>query len=1404
MRTCVVLQTSGQDGTTSAAEHDVCVEETMSAAEHDICEERTMSAAEHGPDRSSGVVQIRPALRTCEVKTKGVTQDTDNESVTSKFADDADVYSTNDDDASTTAKQKCTHVAGDDAYSTHDNEVPIFIRRSGTPRISFSLRFQRSHIDDGEMRSQPKGNSLLRKLSSTNTCINTPLHGHPDALMNPWKIPDCFATPHNTVTEDVHIVHWGRIHKCLGGWYGTAHYYCDGIPQTAKLVVQPEKNANFARFVATGHVRTNCAGVKAVMTKQKGNGSRALPHGAFHAGNGPCLRGTRTRRARQGHVTCQARPWPWHLTGAVSGLIRAAVDSTVAGSELSPRTIRQLARRETCLPAANRNSGRHGEKAICRGRGGTPRRSRRFHAGTTSSADLPRRYVVKASDYRSALRLRAGSEEEWRVMSVRSLDYWTECKRRRKSLSEPSTSHAVWLTRKQRRAASTQGGTRVSPGQPLCARTRAGTSRALEVTPSRSPRLASSTAQPRPPCKQRPTGRGGVVIKLLTSNQRSPPEFSHVGESRRTMPLVGGFSRGSPVFPLSPFFHSGAASYSPHFTLVGSQDVDCRVDSSVWEVLDSFFAYGQAALTASSGITSLSPRGGGGGSVDSTCRLRRPPSPTSLTFASQSSREYRGETSCSHREPQKCKREKKNSFTGQQDGGMPVTDHRLTAPPLTKANRVQSQAGSLWIFVCGNRAGRCRAGQRVFSGISLPPPSSWRRSILTSTTLIASQNLAVKSRPNHFTSLKKQSRNVSCISGHDSLTHWWQVKSSPFLTTPSPFISSQWIINYFSPVTGNHPVDHNTLLWPCSSCRIRYLATGDFVGIDSDAVGGHFSAFAATRCNCRIRKYRPSSYRNEEARKKGVPRENPPTNGIVRHDSHMRKSGVTRPGIEPGSPWWEASRLTAQPPLVFVDGESREVREWNGGSAGRGALFVPAPGRSTLAPAQVRGDSAGATGKKKVLSEVVQSKLSSSAAGSRGAVSAKQGKLTRRRPSGDGFQVTSRARHQRDWSSPPSTVERTFCLAIEGRVTQLAAIAPPPSGAPVHFASVPLLRYSLFAVSSHFFFNETLYHKSWAAVARALASHLGDPGSISGGPAPGFSARGNHAGRCRLPAGFSRGTPVSPALAFQRRSLLRSQFTSCPGMTGTYGPKAVGALQERPRHEHQLSRRLYAQSTELACSLAADNAPLRDFQRRLYHHFMTPRRGRSFATAGMTQPTKQEREARPTCVTTAEEGSPWPEEVSPDVRGQTRRRGQPCRREQRLSAAAERAPQFVVVTSLPDPPTFISSPASALILTAIGRDRNISRVHLRTRQASNTCTLKLTSQRWPSVTGLEIVRARQWVSEESWTALNVEVLRADEVWSSAGMRGRGKREIPEKTRRPTALSGTIPTREKFRSNPAGD
>ncbi|KAJ8883236.1 hypothetical protein PR048_015076 [Dryococelus australis] len=49
--------------------------------------------------------------------------------------------------------------------------------------------------------------------------------------------------------------------------------------------------------------------------------------------------------------------------------------------------------------------------------------------------------------------------------------------------------------------------------------------------------------------------------------------------------------------------------------------------------------------------------------------------------------------------------------------------------------------------------------------------------------------------------------------------------------------------------------------------------------------------------------------RNEGVGETGETRENPPTSGIVRYDSHLRKSVVTRPGIEPGTPWRENRRV---------------------------------------------------------------------------------------------------------------------------------------------------------------------------------------------------------------------------------------------------------------------------------------------------------------------------------------------------------------------------------------------------------------------------------------------------------------------------------------------------------------
>ncbi|KAJ8867214.1 hypothetical protein PR048_031009 [Dryococelus australis] len=65
--------------------------------------------------------------------------------------------------------------------------------------------------------------------------------------------------------------------------------------------------------------------------------------------------------------------------------------------------------------------------------------------------------------------------------------------------------------------------------------------------------------------------------------------------------------------------------------------------------------------------------------------------------------------------------------------------------------------------------------------------------------------------------------------------------------------------------------------------------------------------------------------RNEGSGETGDPRENPPTSGIIPHNSHWPKCGMNRPGIEPGSLWWEASSLTAQPPWRFSQ-RSSEVK----------------------------------------------------------------------------------------------------------------------------------------------------------------------------------------------------------------------------------------------------------------------------------------------------------------------------------------------------------------------------------------------------------------------------------------------------------------------------------------------
>ncbi|KAJ8895272.1 hypothetical protein PR048_000597 [Dryococelus australis] len=70
---------------------------------------------------------------------------------------------------------------------------------------------------------------------------------------------------------------------------------------------------------------------------------------------------------------------------------------------------------------------------------------------------------------------------------------------------------------------------------------------------------------------------------------------------------------------------------------------------------------------------------------------------------------------------------------------------------------------------------------------------------------------------------------------------------------------------------------------------------------------------------------------NEIAGGTGDPRENPPTNGIVWHEPHMRKSGVTRPGIEPGSPWCKITNTCLRARIVEeIPRDAWKFNFWSG------------------------------------------------------------------------------------------------------------------------------------------------------------------------------------------------------------------------------------------------------------------------------------------------------------------------------------------------------------------------------------------------------------------------------------------------------------------------------------------
>ncbi|KAJ8882931.1 hypothetical protein PR048_014770 [Dryococelus australis] len=208
-----------------------------------------------------------------------------------------------------------------------------------------------------------------------------------------------------------------------------------------------------------------------------------------------------------------------------------------------------------------------------------------------------------------------------------------------------------------------------------------------------------------------------------------------------------------------------------------------------------------------------------------------------------------------------------------------------TSLPLPATLRQMSYyiCGRSWIFICGNPAGRCRWSVGFLGDLPFPQPfHSGAAPYSPRFTPIGSQDLNVKSRPKLFTrSLISASRvwdnvamldsTVMCILQPQMYAHWLLPQRVASVTShlavwQSLLVSLQ-VCYWLRVVQGVS----NKLR---SNCKVNFTVHGLDVYLPMTAVEVNMAR-----------------RRNEGAGETGDPRENPPTNAIVRHDSHMRKSG---------------------------------------------------------------------------------------------------------------------------------------------------------------------------------------------------------------------------------------------------------------------------------------------------------------------------------------------------------------------------------------------------------------------------------------------------------------------------------------------------------------------------------
>ncbi|KAJ8882945.1 hypothetical protein PR048_014784 [Dryococelus australis] len=233
-----------------------------------------------------------------------------------------------------------------------------------------------------------------------------------------------------------------------------------------------------------------------------------------------------------------------------------------------------------------------------------------------------------------------------------------------------------------------------------------------------------------------------------------------------------------------------------------------------------------------------------------------------------------------------------------------TVSERLACSPPTKAIRVQSPAGSLRIFACGNRAGRYDVGRRVFFG-ALPFPTPFHSGAAPYSP--RSPTSALK------TSMLRSDQISSLFSTHRR--HWrHQHVLVPF--------TSQRLVTYSPASQGPFATDSSqsdTRLVPRASPS---QSENEFAHVKVTATPFRFCILTCSEpfpfwATLKIEVLRPDEgdNRNEKAGGNGISPRKPvdevTSSGTI---STCENPGVSPPVIEPGSRKWEARSLNTTPP----------------------------------------------------------------------------------------------------------------------------------------------------------------------------------------------------------------------------------------------------------------------------------------------------------------------------------------------------------------------------------------------------------------------------------------------------------------------------------------------------------